>query len=40
MAHFAEIDNNNVVLQVVVVDNKDILDADGVEREHICAAYL
>lgn len=40
MAHFAEIDSNNVVLRVVVVANKDTSDANGVEREHIGAAYL
>jgi hypothetical protein len=40
MAHFAEIDENNVVLRVVVVDNKDTSDANGVEKEHIGAAHL
>jgi hypothetical protein len=40
MAHFARIDENNVVTQVVVVDNKDTADANGVEKEHIGAAYL
>jgi hypothetical protein len=40
MAHFAELDSNNVVLRVVVVDNKDTADAQGVEKEHIGAAYL
>ena len=42
MAHFAEIDTdrNNLVLRVVVVANKDTADADGVEKEHIGAAYL
>lgn len=40
MAHFAEIDANNVVLRVVVVDNKDTADANGVEKEHIGAAHL
>lgn len=40
MAHFAELDSNNVVLRVVVVDNKDTADASGVEKEHIGAAYL
>jgi hypothetical protein len=40
MAHFARIDENNVVTQVVVVDNKDTADASGVEKEHIGAAYL
>jgi hypothetical protein len=42
VAHYAEIDTdrNNVVLRVVVVDNKDTADAQGVEKEHIGAAYL
>ena len=40
MAHFAEIDENNIVLRVVVVDNKDTADASGVEKEHIGAAHL
>lgn len=40
MAHFAEIDENNVVLRVVVVDNKDTSDANGIEKEHIGAAHL
>jgi hypothetical protein len=30
MAHFAELDNNNVVLRVVTVDNLNILE-NGVE---------
>lgn len=32
MAHFAEIDENNIVLQVMVINNTDIL-VDGVENE-------
>jgi len=40
MAHFAELNANNVVLRVVVVANKDTADANGVEKEHIGAAYL
>lgn len=40
MAHFAKLDENNVVTQVVVVDNKDTADASGVEKEHIGAAHL
>lgn len=40
MAHFAELDSNNVVLRVVVVANKDTADANGVEKEYIGAAYL
>jgi hypothetical protein len=39
MAHFAELDENNVVVQVIVVDNKDCCDANGVEKEHIGAAH-
>lgn len=33
MAHFAQIDENNVVLRVVAVNNADILDDDGNEVE-------
>jgi hypothetical protein len=40
MAHFARIDENGVVQQVVVVNNKDTSDASGVEKEHIGAAHL
>jgi len=39
MAHFAEIDSNNVVQRVIVVANKDTADASGVEKEHIGAAF-
>ena len=39
MAHFARIDDNNVVQQVIVVANKDTADANGVEKEHIGAAF-
>ena len=39
MAHFAELDSNNVVLRVIVVDNKDTADAHGVEKEYIGAAF-
>lgn len=39
MAHFAEIDQNNVVLRVIVIDNKDTSDASGVEKEYIGAAF-
>lgn len=39
MAHFAELDSNNVVLRVIVVGNKDTADANGVEKEHIGAAF-
>lgn len=35
MAHFAQIDENNVVIQVIVVSNDDILDQNGNESETI-----
>jgi len=39
MAHFAQIDENNIVTQVIVIDNKDTADANGVEKEYIGAAF-
>ena len=39
MAHFCKLDANNVVTQVVVIDNRDTADANGVEKEHIGAAF-
>lgn len=39
MAHFAELDENNVVLRVIVVDTKDNSTADGVEKESIGQAF-
>ncbi len=39
MSHFAQLDANNVVTQVVVIDNRDTADASGVEKEHIGAAF-
>lgn len=39
MAHFAKLDENNVVTQVIVVSNKDTSDANGVEKEYIGAAF-
>lgn len=38
MAHFAEIDENNVVLQVVLVANENCLD-NGVESESVGIAF-
>jgi hypothetical protein len=35
MAHFAEIDENGIVLRVIVVGNKDTSDENGVENEEI-----
>ena len=39
MAHFAEIDSNNVVQRVVVVSNSDTVDLSGVETESVGAAF-
>jgi hypothetical protein len=39
MAHFAELDENNIVLRVIVVSDRDTTDANGVEKEHIGAAF-
>jgi hypothetical protein len=39
MAHFAQLDGNNVVTQVIVVGNKDCADANGVEKESIGIAF-
>lgn len=33
MAHFAELDENNVVLRVIVVHNNELIDENGVESE-------
>lgn len=39
MAHFAELDSNNVVTRVIVVDNKDTADENGNEVEAIGIAF-
>lgn len=39
MAHFAELDSNNVVLRVIVVDNNRLHDENGVEQESLGIAY-
>lgn len=33
MAHFAELDNNNIVTRVIVINNNELLDKDGNEVE-------
>jgi hypothetical protein len=33
MAHFAQIDSNNIVQQVIVVNNTELLDENGQESE-------
>jgi hypothetical protein len=39
MAHFAQLDENNVVTQVIVVSNDDIKDNTGTEVESIGVAF-
>jgi hypothetical protein len=39
MAHFAELNSDNIVERVIVVDNNDCLDANGLESEEIGAAF-
>lgn len=33
MAHFAELDENNIVMRVIVVSNSDLLNENGEETE-------
>jgi hypothetical protein len=40
MAHFAKLDGNNIVVHVSVVDNQNLLDENGVEREELGVKYL
>ena len=39
MAHFAQLDGNNVVTQVIVVSNDDTSDSNGTETESIGVAF-
>lgn len=39
MAHFAQLDENNVVTQVIVVSNEDTSDSNGLEVEEIGVAF-
>tara|TARA_Y100000385_G_scaffold197516_1_gene204453 strand:- start:427 stop:894 length:468 start_codon:yes stop_codon:yes gene_type:complete len=40
MAHFAKISEENKVLTVLTLNNKDMLNADGVETESVGQTYL
>ena len=40
MAHFAKLGSNGKVIQVLTLDNKDMLNADGVEDEAVGQQYL
>jgi len=33
MAHFAQLDDNNVVVNVIVIANEVLLDSEGIEQE-------
>jgi hypothetical protein len=35
MAHFVQLDENDIVIKVIVIDNNDILDNDGKESEEL-----
>ena len=39
MAHFAKIDQNNIVEQIIVVNNNDCLDNAGIESEEVGIAF-
>ena len=39
MAHYAQLDENNIVTQVIVVSNDDIKDVNGNEVEEIGVAF-
>ena len=39
MAHFAQLNENGVVLQVIVVNNTECKDPQGIEREAIGAGF-
>jgi hypothetical protein len=39
MAHFAQIDENNIVQNVIVVSNSDCLDASGKESESVGVTF-
>jgi len=40
MAHFAWLNDNNIVYRVSVVDNENLLDENGGESEAVGIAYL
>ncbi len=39
MAHFAEINSDNVVTRVIVVHNNELLDGNGVEQESLGVTF-
>jgi hypothetical protein len=40
MAHFAKLGSNSKVIQVLTLDDKDMLNADGIEDESVGQQYL
>jgi hypothetical protein len=40
MAHYAKLDENNIVLEVHVVNNSEMLDHTGQENEEVGKAFL
>ena len=40
MAHFAQLNENNIVINVLVVDNNDCKDANGNESEQVGIDFL
>ena len=40
MAHFAKLGSNGKIIQVLTLDNKDMLNGDGVEDETVGQQYL
>lgn len=40
MAHFARLDENNIVLEVIVINNSELLDINGNEKEELGIAWL
>ena len=40
MAHFAQLDSNNTIKNVVAVDNFNLLDENGTEQESLGIAFL
>lgn len=39
MAHFAEINSDNIVQRIIVVNNEVLLDSEGVEQEALGSAF-
>jgi hypothetical protein len=40
MAHFAQLDDQNKVINVVVVANENVCDGDGIEKEELGVRFL